>query len=205
MEIKVLNLSKVVTEDELIDFFGFCGEIDRVKIVDSGNEDCNSAFILFRTSGGAKSSLFLTGSLIHERKIIVTQSNSSENNSKIDFNNDVDDGIVVNSIDGDGNEKEKKVPLGAFFEDVITTGQTLSRTVMEKLWEFDETYKISEYIKSLSSAVHDKYESSGAAEAMRTAGATIRDNTMQAWAEALRLLGGEISSERINYNTFEQI
>lgn len=205
MEIKVLNLSKVVTEDELIDFFGFCGEIDRIKIVDSGNEDCNSAFILFRTSGGAKSSLFLTGSLIRERKIIVTQSNSNENNSKINFNDGINDDIVVDNIDGDGNEKEKKIPFGAFFEDVITTGQTLSRTVMEKLWEFDETYKISEYIKSLSSAVHDKYESSGAAEAMRTAGATIRDNTMQAWAEALRLLGGEISSERINYNTFEQI
>lgn len=223
-EIKVSNLSKVTTEDELVDYFAFCGEIDSVRLVEDG--EGRSAFIRFRSSRAAETSLFLSGTLIHGRNIAITReaNENDENDEGIEIycnenendneneNEDRKEGSIKIAEDSQ-RETHRKLPFEGLLEDVIATGQSLSRTMMEKLWEFDETYKISEYIKTLTSAVHERYESSGAAQAMRTAGGTIRDNAMQTWAEALKLLGGESLSEsspagtsatRINYNTFEQ-
>ena len=226
-EIKVSNLSKVTTEEELVDYFRFCGEIDRVRLVEDG--EGRSAFIRFRSPRAAETSLFLSGTLFHGRNITITREVNENNNVDGDDEgieiycheneneNETEDGnegegdkenIKIN--EGNPNEGNRKLPFESLLEDVIATGQSLSRTMMEKLWELDETYKISEYIKTLKSAVHEKYESSGAAQAMKTAGGTIRDNAVQTWAEALKLLGGESSSSssstgaRTNYNTFEQ-
>lgn len=191
MNIKVLNLSKGTTEDEIVDYFGFCGEIDRIRFVDQG--ECMSALIRFRTSGAAKSSLFLSGTLIHDRKITVLQDSNDREKVNILVNEDV----FIND--------ERKDSLESIFGDVVATGQSLSKTMMEKLWEFDETYKISEYIKALTTTMHEKYESSGAAQIMRSTGVIISDNAVQTWAEALKLLGGRQSSKQVNYNTFEQV
>ena len=213
-KIRVSNLSRVTTEEELGDYFGFCGEIERIQLFEDG--ECKGAHIWFRSPAAAEAALFLSGTLIHGKNIMIKREKSSNNNSEDEEEgNDEDNeesGIDIYCDETDENIKERdhgeanrKAPFEALLEDVIATGQSLSRTMVEKLLELDELYGISEYIRALSVTVQEKYESTGAARAVRAAGGTIRDSAVQTWAEAMRLLGGgEPSAARTNYNTFRQ-
>ena len=190
-EVRVLNLSKETTPEELIEYFGFCGEIDTVSIADQGN--FQNATIEFGAPGSAKTALLLSGSLVHGRRMVVVPGSVPE----------------VAGTEGECTKAEcgiePKSPLQSLLGGMMETGHS----VAERLWELDETYKISEYVKTLTAAMYERYEASGTAQAMRTAGAAIKNTATQTWTEALKLLGGSgggggSGSDEINYNIFSQ-
>jgi RNA recognition motif-containing protein len=88
-EIYIQNLNfKTTTESDLESLFQTIGTIDSVKVPlnekmkNQGNINNGYAFVVFKSEVAAKNALQLNGTTLHDRKILVSQSQAKKHNNK---------------------------------------------------------------------------------------------------------------------------
>ncbi|XP_052187673.1 binding partner of ACD11 1-like [Diospyros lotus] len=69
--VKVGNLSLGATEQDIKEFFSFSGEIEHVEM-NSENERCQTAYVIFKDPQGAETAVLLTGATIVDQSVSIT-------------------------------------------------------------------------------------------------------------------------------------
>ncbi|KAK6913239.1 RNA recognition motif domain [Dillenia turbinata] len=73
---EVTSLSPKVTEDDVYNFFAYCGPIEHVQIIRSGEYAC-TAYVTFETAYSLEMAVMLTGSTIGDQRVCITRWNNT--------------------------------------------------------------------------------------------------------------------------------
>lgn len=70
--IEVTGLSPKATEKDLFEFFSFCGSIDHLEIVRSGDYAC-TAYVTFKDAYSQETAVLLSGATILDQRVCITR------------------------------------------------------------------------------------------------------------------------------------
>jgi len=130
--IKVTEIDSKTTEEDIKNFFSFCGKISSIELEGS---DPKSATIVFEKYTAAKTALLLDNTTLNGKSMSVKS---------------VSDGGAADSrrksspVNGDLRQEDK--PRTAILAEMLAHGYTLSDTVLHKGIEFDKSNGISDRV-----------------------------------------------------------
>ncbi|XAR56021.1 hypothetical protein NMG60_11036300 [Bertholletia excelsa] len=147
--IEITGLSPQATENDVYDFFAFCGTIEHVDIVRAGEYAC-SAYVTFKEAYALESALLFSGATIVDQCICVTRWGQCED--EFDYWNlsswKLEDASSSRLLE----EHQSVCSSGdamamAMAEDAVTTilarGCTLGKDALTKARSLDDSHQVS--------------------------------------------------------------
>lgn len=141
--VKVSNLSLGATEQDIKEFFSFSGDIEHVEI-QSGDEWSQIAFVTFKDSQGAETSLLLSGATIVDLAVIITPAPDYQLPPSVSLPPPYEEGPKPATRPGSGTQPGSATQKA---EDVITTmlakGFILGKDAVSKAKAFDQKHQFT--------------------------------------------------------------
>jgi RNA recognition motif-containing protein len=143
---EVTSLSSKATEEDVKNFFSFCGPIEHVEIL-RGDEYVSTAYVTFEESHSLRTAILLSGATILDQNVCIT--------SWGDFEDELDPFAQRNWYDYDNqsprqNSGGNQFSAGGavtFAQDVVKAmlsgGYSLSKGTLSKAKAFDESHQVS--------------------------------------------------------------
>ncbi|KAK9479796.1 hypothetical protein V1514DRAFT_327409 [Lipomyces japonicus] len=157
--ISVTNIAPEVSEQQVSDFFSFCGKIRSIQLIPTSSSDNKqqSAKIEFEKEAAAKTALLLTDTKLGDSNVKVEPDLSSL------AKGDQDDAANVTTESGDIRQEDK--PKTAIIAEILSHGYILSDKAVEKSAEFDKAHGISARFQKFLAEIDSKYNISEKAAA----------------------------------------
>lgn len=155
--VTVEHLPESITENQINDFFSFCGKVNKVTIEDVAGADGKKASVEFEKAAAVKTALLLTDSELGGSKVIITADDAT---------------IEAAEGSGDGDspthgseENEKDIsqeykPRSAILAEYLSHGYVLGDKVIARGLDLDAKHGISNrfitFLKDLDGKYHVK-------------------------------------------------
>ncbi|GFQ08292.1 protein vip1 [Phtheirospermum japonicum] len=141
--IEITNLSPNATKKEIYEFFAFCGAIQRVEIIRTGEYACK-AKVTFKNPHAVETAVILNGSTILDQPVCITKCRHYE--------------VIDNLPNPWHNSERQKVspPAGkavTLAQDMVKTMAAKGKDALGKAKAFDESHHVSAKVAELSEGV----------------------------------------------------
>ncbi|KAK9390843.1 hypothetical protein V1515DRAFT_591771 [Lipomyces mesembrius] len=154
----VSNISPEVTQQQISDFFSFCGKISSIKVREASNAETatkmQEARIVFENDSAAKTALLLTDTKLGNSNVVV-QPDTSAPEGKAEGTTFAATPVVADE-EGHDIQQEYK-PKAAIIAEILSHGYVLSDKAVQKSAEFDKQHGISTRFQKFLSDVDTKY------------------------------------------------
>ncbi|XP_071702713.1 binding partner of ACD11 1 isoform X2 [Rutidosis leptorrhynchoides] len=146
--IEVTSLSPRATENDVYNFFAFCGTIEHVDIIRAGEDAC-TAYVTFKDAYSLETAVLLSGATLLDQTICITRwghdSDETEYWNRASWNHE--DG---NTSYGSYQQNQYAYSAGeavTMAQDVVKTmlakGYILGKDALGKAKAFDESHQVS--------------------------------------------------------------
>jgi len=150
----VTNVAPSITEQQISDFFSFCGKIDHISMEDtqsdlggSGKQKSKVAKITFEKKQAAETAL-----LLHDTKLgptnVIVQADPSAPTSKSSSSPSRDSGVL----------RQEDKPRSTIMAEMLSYGYLISDKATEKSTEFDREHGVSSKFSQFLQDLDDKYK-----------------------------------------------
>ncbi|XP_058186946.1 binding partner of ACD11 1 [Rhododendron vialii] len=144
---EVTTLSPRATEKDVKEFFAYCGEIEHVEIIRSGEYAC-TAYVTFKDAYALETAVLLSGATIGDQRVCITRWGTYDDESD-PWNNPSWNPRAENSSSTTHTNQFVSTPGEAVTvaQEVVTTmlakGFTLTKDALTKAKALDESYQVS--------------------------------------------------------------
>jgi RNA recognition motif-containing protein len=144
---EVTTLSPRATEKDVKEFFSYCGEIEHVEIIRSGEYAC-TAYVTFKDAYALETAVLLSGATIGDQRVCITRWGTYVDESD-PWNSPSWNPRAENSSSTTHTSQFVSTPGEAVTvaQEVVTTmvakGYTLTRDALTKAKALDESYQVS--------------------------------------------------------------
>ncbi|KAJ9107563.1 hypothetical protein QFC21_001022 [Naganishia friedmannii] len=155
--VHVAGLAPETTEEKLVDFLSFCGQVKSVQMGDK------SADVVFTKESAAKTALMLNGGTLDGAHLEVTSSNPSATAatgalpSGADANTPIGASSSATGVDGSLHLEQEDKPAAGIMAEYLAAGYAMSDALIERAIEMDRKQGISarfmQYINQLDNKV----------------------------------------------------
>ncbi|KAK6928209.1 RNA recognition motif domain [Dillenia turbinata] len=142
---EVTSLSPKVSEDEVYNFFSYCGPIEHVEIIRSDEYAC-TAYVTFENAYSLEMAVLLTGSTIGDQRVCVTRWNTTYIDEFDPWGRSSwrpEDGCVTYSDQFIPTPGEAMTLAQGVVITMISKGYVLGKDALIKAKELDESYGVS--------------------------------------------------------------
>ncbi|KAK9362495.1 hypothetical protein V1504DRAFT_448642 [Lipomyces starkeyi] len=165
----VSNISPEVTQQQISDFFSFCGKISSLQVREASNAETatklQEARIVFESDSAAKTALLLTDTKLGNSNVVVRPDTTAPV-GKAEGTASAARPVVA-AEEGHDIQQEYK-PKAAIIAEILSHGYVLSDKAVQKSAEFDKQHGISTRFQKFLSDVDTKYNISDRATTTAT-------------------------------------
>ncbi|CAK7328027.1 unnamed protein product [Dovyalis caffra] len=143
---EVTSLAPKATEKDVHDFFSYCGAVEHVEIIRSGEYAC-TAYVTFKDAYGLQTAILLSGATIADQRVCITQwgtfvdESDPWNTPWKNEENTSSEGIHVNQFVS--NPGEAMTLAQEVVKTMLSKGYVLGKDAMVKAKAFDESHQVS--------------------------------------------------------------
>jgi len=170
--VHVKNIASQTSEQEVRDFFSFCGKISNLSVTQEG-DNSKSASVTFEKESAAKTALLLDSTQLGKSQVHVTAaSNIDDVASKA--------GAAVSSSTNDEHIAQEDKPRSRIFAEYLAHGYTVSDSVIEKALQLDTKHGVSSRFTSALSTFDQRTKTTDTAKSLDTKYG-VSDKASTAW------------------------
>ncbi|KAK9325686.1 hypothetical protein V1517DRAFT_314036 [Lipomyces orientalis] len=152
----VSNISPEVTQQQISDFFSFCGKISSINVRDASSAETatklQEARIVFENEAAAKTALLLTDTKLGNSNVVVQPDTSAPAETAEST------GLAAAATAEEENDIQQEYkPKAAIIAEIISHGYVLSDKAVEMSAEFDKQHGLSTRFQKFLSDVDAKY------------------------------------------------
>ncbi|KAK9332526.1 hypothetical protein V1520DRAFT_335117 [Lipomyces starkeyi] len=163
----VSNISPEVTQQQISDFFSFCGKISSLQVSNTGTATkMQEARIVFESDSAAKTALLLTDTKLGNSNVVVQPDTIAAVGKKAEGTASAVSPVVADE-EGHDIQQEYK-PKAAIIAEILSHGYVLSDKAVQKSAEFDKQHGISTRFQKFLSDADTKYNISDRATTTAT-------------------------------------
>lgn len=145
-DIKVSGIAPSTTEEQIKEFFSFCGKVSSVKLDTAGG----SAIVTFEKAAAIATAVLLSDSELNGAKITITAAAQPS-----DVQSAVADEKDIN--EGDGDIAQEYKPKATVLAEYLSHGYILGDKAIARGLDIDKKHGISERFTSFLSSLDGKY------------------------------------------------
>jgi len=172
--VHVKNISPKTSEQEVRDFFSFCGKISNLSVTPTADSPTasKSATVTFEKETAAKTALLLDNTRLGDNTVEVTSAASIDDIAG--------DKAASQSHDDDHIQQEDK-PRSRIIAEYLAHGYTISDKVIERALAMDQQHGVSNRFTSALKSFDDKYKATDKAKSA-DAKYGVSDKAANAWS-----------------------
>ncbi|EFY89164.1 Protein vip1 [Metarhizium acridum] len=166
--VHVKNIASATSDDEVRNFFSFCGKIADFKVASEG--DVKSADVTFEKETAMQTALLLNNTQLGPNHISVTSSRSTTD----------DEGQHDAKVDRDSDEiTQEEKPRARILAEYLAHGYVVGDAAIERAIELDTKHNVSHRFLSTIQSIDQKYHATDRAKAADTSyGISQRANSI---------------------------
>ncbi|KAK9440990.1 vip1 [Metarhizium brunneum] len=166
--VHVTNIASATSDEEVRNFFSFCGKIADFKVATEG--DSKSADVTFEKETAMKTALLLNNTQLGPNHISVTSSSSTTD----------DEGHHDAKVDRDSDDiTQEEKPRARILAEYLAHGYVVGDAAIEHAIELDTKHNVSHRFLSTIQSIDQKYHATDRAKAADTSyGISQRANSL---------------------------
>jgi len=162
--VNVKNISAATSEQEIREFFSFCGKISKLEVTSAGQT--KEAVVTFEKPTAAKTALLLDGTLLQKNTVSVSSASSS------------DDHEEYSHQDAEEITQEMK-PRSRIIAEYLAHGYVVSDLAAQRAIDLDQKHGVSSRFLDTLTNLDTKYHATDKAKSVdQTYGLTNRANSL---------------------------
>lgn len=166
--VNVKNIASGTSDQEIKDFFSFCGKITDIKVTPSG--ETKDATVTFEKETAAKTALLLNNTQLGATHITVTSSTGDHE----------DDGSHFKSASGDSDDiSQEEKPRSRILAEYLAHGYVVGDAALQQAIDLDKKHGVSARFFGTLQNLDQKYHATDRAKATDNSyGITARANSL---------------------------